>query len=82
MTLTLEHLPDALLAALTSKAASEGRSVQEVAQDALAKGLAIGATNGNTIKRDLSDVVGTWVEDPEFDAAMKTFERIDPGLWK
>ena len=29
-------------------------------------------------KRDLSDIAGTWVDDPEFDEAMKDFERIDP----
>jgi hypothetical protein len=33
------------------------------------------ATRDGTL--DLSDIVGTWVDDPEFDEAMKDFERVD-----
>jgi len=33
-------------------------------------------------KRDLSDIAGTWVEDPEFDAALEDQSRIDWELWR
>jgi hypothetical protein len=33
-------------------------------------------------QRDLSDIAGTWVEDPEFDEVMKAQRQIDPELWK
>jgi plasmid stability protein len=33
-------------------------------------------------KRDLSDLAGTWVEDPEFDAALEDQRRIDWELWQ
>lgn len=40
--------------------------------------------SGNPLpkQRDLSFVVGTWVEDPEFDAILADQRRIDPELWK
>jgi hypothetical protein len=33
-------------------------------------------------RRDLSDLAGTWVEDPEFDAALEDQRRIDWELWR
>ena len=31
--------------------------------------------------RDLSDLAGTWKEDPEFDAAIEDQDTIDLALW-
>jgi len=31
---------------------------------------------------DFSDILGTWVDDPAFDEAMKDFGKIDEELWK
>jgi hypothetical protein len=81
MTILIQQLPAAVDRALSEKATREGRSVQEVAVEAIAKGLGIEST-ADREKLDLSKFVGTWVEDPEFDEAMKDFERIDPELWK
>jgi hypothetical protein len=33
-------------------------------------------------RRDLSDLAGTWVEDPAFDQAIRDQDVIDPDLWK
>jgi hypothetical protein len=33
-------------------------------------------------KRDLSDIAGTWVEDPAFDEAIEAQRQIDPDMWK
>ena len=55
-------------------------TVGKVAVEALQAGLSV---NGQPIKyRDLSDIAGTWVEDPEFDAAIREHDRIDPEMWK
>ena len=32
--------------------------------------------------RDLSDIAGTWVEDPAFDEAMRDQDQVDPEMWK
>ena len=74
MAIVLNNLSAHVIEALHQKAAAEGRSVQEVAVEAMALGLEISGSS----KRDLSDIVGTWVDDPEFDEAMKDFERVDP----
>ena len=80
MTLTFEHLPESITQALKERARQAGRPLQEVALEALVKGL---RESGSAIPfRDLSDIVGTWVEDPAFDEAMKDFDRVDPDLWK
>jgi hypothetical protein len=33
------------------------------------------------LNHDLDSLIGTWVEDPEFDEVMKEFERIDAEYW-
>ena len=33
-------------------------------------------------RSDLSDVAGTWHEDPEFDKAIAEQDTIDPDLWR
>jgi hypothetical protein len=32
-------------------------------------------------RRDLSDVVGTWISDPEFDTAIADQDRVDEPCW-
>ena len=31
---------------------------------------------------DLDALVGSWSEDPEFDAAIRAFEQVDEAMWK
>ena len=86
----LNNLPANVDQALHRKAATEGRSVQEVAAEAVARGLGVAENNGAPPAQAkavdssdwLSKYVGSWVEDPEFDEALKDFDRIDPELWK
>ena len=41
------------------------------------------AVSGNGARRrDLSDLAGTWVEDPAFDQAIRDQDVVDPDLWK
>ena len=30
---------------------------------------------------DLDGLIGTWVEDPQFDAAITAQDQVDPHLW-
>ena len=30
---------------------------------------------------DLDGLIGTWVEDPQFDAAITAQDQVDPNLW-
>ena len=75
MTITLDKLPANVTEALQKQAQREGKSLQDVAAEAIARGLGVNGTHAD--KLDLSDIVGTWVDDPEFDEAMKDFERIE-----
>jgi hypothetical protein len=72
MTLTLDRLPDVVTAALQQKAEAEGRSVQEVAAEALARGLGVAAG------RDLRDVAGTMTE-ADARAVEETVRWMDAG---
>ena len=44
--------------------------------------LAIGLQSGPTEYTDLDFLVGSWEEDPAFDAAIADFERLDEGMWR
>jgi len=46
----------------------------------LADGLGVGSER--TVRRDLSDIAGTWRKDAEVDAALASHDRIDSRLWK
>ncbi len=78
MTLTLSDIPNELDAALRRRAAEEGREITEVAMAAMKAGLSL--VEAPVKRRDLGDLAGTWIEDPEFDAVMKEQDRIDVGL--
>ena len=64
---------------LRSRAKREGKSLNEVAIDALR------AATGSSDKvkyRDLSDLVGSWVHDEETEKALADQRRIDPEMWR
>jgi plasmid stability protein len=75
MTLHIEHVPDHVTQALEVRAAKEGKSVTEVAIEALAEGLQ--KAESLEKKRDLSRYRGKWIEDPEVEKALAEFERVD-----
>jgi hypothetical protein len=80
MQYTLRNIPKKVDQALRRKAKVEGRSLNEVALEAIEQGL--GIAHEAVAHHDLDFLVGTWVEDPEFDAAVKAQNQIDPELWK
>lgn len=80
MQYTIRGIPEGLDDALRERARAEGKSLNEVAVEALTDGLGLGETA--IVRRDLSDVVGTWKRDRGLEKALADQHRIDPDLWK
>ena len=80
MQYTLRKIPKAVDSALRRRARAEGRSLNAVAVDALAAG--VGLAGHREARRDLSDMAGTWREDPAFDAALNAQDQVDDELWQ
>jgi hypothetical protein len=77
---TLRKVPRAVDTRLRRRARAERRSLNSVALEALAKGAGLDSQAGP--QRDLRDVAGTWVEDPQFERARAAQHRIDKRLWR
>ena len=80
MQYTIRNVPPALDEALRERAKREGKSINEVVLEALAR--ALGFSRKAIRHRDLSDIAGTWKEDPDFDRAIEDQNVIDDELWK
>jgi hypothetical protein len=80
MQYTIRGIPEAVDEAIRERAQAEGKSLNEVAVEALSDGLGLGATD--VVRRDLSDVIGTWKADKAAEAALADQDRVDPDLWK
>lgn len=80
MQYTLRNIPPSLDRALRQKARREGRSLNEVAVEALRRAMGLG--DEPVRHRSLKGIRGTWREDPEFDAALAEQDRIDEELWR
>jgi hypothetical protein len=80
MQYTIRNVPEYLDAALRSCAREQGKSLNEVAVQALARGA--GLAERELVKRDLSDIAGTWQEDSGFDNAIAEQQKIDEAIWR
>jgi hypothetical protein len=80
MQYTLRKVSRKVDAALRRRARAERKSLNTVALEALARGA--GVAGEPATQRDLSDVAGTWIDDPEFDRAVARQHRIDRRLWR
>ena len=78
MTLTLTDWPKELDDALRLRAHAEGKRVDELALEVLRMGLALPPAP----KRNLSEFSGTWVSDPDVDAALQDQDGIALELWR
>jgi hypothetical protein len=67
-------------AQIRERASREGKSLNETVLEVLKAGL--GLTDSGVRYTDLDDLAGTWVQDPEFDRAIREMDRVDPELWK
>ena len=80
MQYTIRNIPDYLDATLRDFARREDKSLNEVAVAALVRGA--GLAERERVKRDLSDIAGTWQEDPAFDSAIQEQRKIDEAIWR
>ena len=80
MQYTIRGIPESLDKAIRSRASEEGKSLNEVAIEALAEG--IGLTSGDYTKRNLEGIAGTWAKDSAFEKAIAEQHRVDQDLWE
>ena len=79
MQYTIRNIPEGLDTALREAAKRQGKSLNEVAVEALARGS--GLSGSRIRQRDLGDVAGSWRKDPEFDRALVAQDTIEEDLW-
>jgi len=77
---TIRGVPERIGTRLRQLARQEGKSINAVAVEALARG--VGLTGEETVFADLDDLAGTWTADPGFDRAVAEMDTIDEELWK
>lgn len=80
MQYTLRNVPLALDRRIRAICADEGLSLNEALLRLLKR--ATGLDGDAPGCRDLSDVAGTWVEDPDCDAALAEQRQIEEALWR
>jgi len=80
MQYTIRDIPDHLDKALRQAAREQGKSLNEVAIETLARGAGITGERGP--QRDLADIAGTWRKDPAFDSALAAQDTIDQEIWR
>jgi hypothetical protein len=80
MQYTLRGIPKSMDEAIRERAKALGKSLNEVAVEALADGL--GLRDEDIVRRDLSDVVGTWRREAAVEAALADQDGVDHALWK
>ncbi len=78
--LTIRQVPKIVGARLRERARREGRSINAVAVEALARGAGFG---GESVRfSDLDDLAGTWVADDAFDRAIAEMDTVDEESWR
>jgi hypothetical protein len=80
MRYTIRKVPAYLDAALRRQAGEQGKSLNEVALEALMRGAAV--SSEHSPQRDLRDIQGTWQEDPAFERAQAAQDSIDLDIWR
>lgn len=80
MQYTVRGIPELLDKAIRDRARAEGKSLNEVAIEAIAEGLGVG--KGDLVRRDLTDVAGTWQHEDAVEEALAAQDLIDEDLWR
>lgn len=80
MQYTIRNVPEYLDAALRVKAREEGKSLNEVAVEALARGIGLGESRVR--QRNVADIAGSWKNDPAFDRAIAAQDTVDEEMWR
>jgi hypothetical protein len=79
MQYTIRDIPRQLDVELRERARREGKSLNQVAVEAMAQGLGLGETSAP--RRSVEDVAGTWKKQPAVERALADQDRVDPGMW-
>ncbi len=77
---TIRSVPPQLDRRLRQLAKRKGISLNKVVLETLEQHS--DAKSGAKLNHNLDRLAGTWVEDPEFDATIEEFERIDLEKWQ
>ena len=80
MQYTIRKVPNSLDAALRRRAHEQGKSLNEVAIEALVRGA--GVSGERCRQRDLRDIAGTWHNDRAFERALAAQDTVDKELWQ
>ena len=80
MQYTIRKVPKSLDGILRRRAHEQGKSLNEVAIEALARGA--GVSGEHCRQRDLRDIAGTWRSDPAFERALTAQDTVDKELWR
>jgi hypothetical protein len=80
MQYTIRNVPENLDGLLRRAAREQGKSLNEVAIETLARG--VGMTHDRSRQRDLGDIAGSWCQDAAFDSALAAQDTIDEEMWK
>lgn len=78
MQYTIRNVPPALDQAIRDYARRQGKSLNDAVLEHLAHAFGVASTE---VKRDLSAIVGTWVEDPDVDDVLAAQRVIDEEMW-
>jgi hypothetical protein len=78
---TVRSVPAHVDKALRRKAQQGRKSLNEVLRDALIRD-AEGTDRPERVYTDLDALVGSWVDVPGFDDALRAQDRVDEALWR
>ena len=76
---TIRKVPEYIDRIARDESKKKHSSLNSVLLEALSKGL---DADKQIEYHDMDDLAGTWVTDPEIDAALAAFSEIDEYLWK
>jgi hypothetical protein len=75
---TIPAVPEHVERELRRRALDERKDVNAVILESLERGLGL----RSDVHTDLDFLIGSWENDPAFDEAVETFERVDEELWR
>jgi len=76
---TIRNVPAEVDHALRKKAKANGKSLNETALEALCNAAGV---DSRARLSEFRDIIGSWVEDPEFDRLLEAQRQIDEELWR
>lgn len=81
--ITIRQVDDPLAEQIKKEAAATGESMNSLLLKLLRRHFLAGTAAGDDLERnDLSRFQKGWIEDPECEAALREFDRIDSDDWR